>query len=156
MILWVGQSVSPQILQDLLGVDDITSLDRHMVRPVVLPDVTSLTSLVQTHLPRLNSRLSTQVQNIIAHRFRQRGRTPKFAIARQNMDGSEIDFSDMLVEDQNNGAMSYLDCMSEHTCGVVVWLTRLCRPMCHSQADQHSGMLLDVDSRCRATYGSCS
>lgn len=32
MILWIGQSVSPQVLQDLLGVDDINSLNRNLVR----------------------------------------------------------------------------------------------------------------------------
>lgn len=54
--------------------------------------------------------MSTQLRNILAYFEIQRGgRSLPVLIARQNVDGTEIEFSNMLVEDANNEGLSYPD-----------------------------------------------
>ncbi|KAF8815725.1 sec24-related protein [Phlegmacium glaucopus] len=97
VIFWIGSSVSPQLLLDLFGTEDINAL---------------------------NPYTATRTPNPSYQAFQpaQRGWPGKMYIARQNLDAAEIEFSDMLVEDQNNGAMSYTDYLAvvHHQIAVVL------------------------------------
>jgi protein transport protein SEC24 len=104
-MLWFGGAVSPQILDDLYGVDSIEDLDVRMVSHVISDRTDN-----KTRLPRLPTLLSTQLRNIITHLERIIGHTLPVIIIRQNMDGLEIEFANSLVEDSNNDALSYMDC----------------------------------------------
>ncbi|KAF8310997.1 hypothetical protein DL93DRAFT_2169377 [Clavulina sp. PMI_390] len=90
-ILWVGSAVTPELLQDLFGTTSIEAI--------------SPTSPLQP-----GSLVGSQVENILAVLENRRGglKIP-LRIARQDRDAIEIEFSNMLVEDQNNDAMSSTD-----------------------------------------------
>ena len=92
-MIWFGGAVSPQIIDDLYGVDSLQDLDIRITR-----------------LPKLPTLLSTQIRNIVTHLEGLVGHTLPVIMVRQNMDGTEIDFANMLVEDSNNDALSYTDC----------------------------------------------
>ncbi|ORY28021.1 putative ER to Golgi transport-related protein [Naematelia encephala] len=92
-MLWLGSAVSPQIIDDLYAVDNIDELDVRMTR-----------------LPKLPTLLSTQLRNILTHLSGIVDRTPlPLIIVRQNVDGMELEFANMLVEDSNNDMLSYAD-----------------------------------------------
>lgn len=69
-----------------------------------------LLTFLQTRLPKLETRLSEQLRGIVStYEKRRSGRRLPLYIARQNIDGIEIEFSNMLIEDANNDNLSYVD-----------------------------------------------
>jgi len=59
--------------------------------------------------------VSTQLSNIIRVLESRRGGTRlPFHVALQDRDAIEIEFGNMLVEDQNDDAMSYGDCKNDN------------------------------------------
>ncbi|ORX40834.1 hypothetical protein BD324DRAFT_678254 [Kockovaella imperatae] len=91
-MIWFGGGVSPQIIDDIYGAESLQELDIRITR-----------------LPKLPTLLSTQLRNIITHLEGIVGHTLPVIMVRQNMDGTEIEFANMLVEDSNNDALSYAD-----------------------------------------------
>ncbi|KAI7816333.1 Sec23/Sec24 trunk domain-containing protein [Gamsiella multidivaricata] len=90
--LWLGREISPQFLQDVFGVPTLDVVDPTM-----------------HHLPELTSQTSTQLRTIISYMQSQRSKYLDLVVVRQGLDQSELEFSNQLVEDKNNEAMSYVD-----------------------------------------------
>jgi hypothetical protein len=55
------------------------------------------------------------------------------------MDGAEIEFSNLLVEDTNNDAMSYIDCELISLTVIIQYLKNGSRFMLCAQANKSSG-----------------
>jgi len=92
-ILWLGNAISPQIINDIYGVENLDELDIRM-----------------TTLPQLPNPFSIRLRRIIDQLQASHDNRPmSILIVRQGKDGLEVEFSNMLVEDQNNDAMSYVD-----------------------------------------------
>lgn len=95
MFLYLGRNVDPLLLNDLFG-----------------PGCNSLSDLdpLQCTLPELDTLLSVQLRNIIAHISETCPAKSLFVqIARQTLDGAELDLISLLVEDRNNEAQAYHD-----------------------------------------------
>ncbi|MBW0489090.1 hypothetical protein O181_028805 [Austropuccinia psidii MF-1] len=94
MIVWIGSGVSGKLLEDLFAVESLEELDPQKF----------------LRLPKLNNQLSMRVRRLIRYYEERRGfKTLPIVIARQGQDASEMEFASMLIEDQNNDAMSYVD-----------------------------------------------
>ncbi|KAF9960175.1 COPII coat Sec23p-Sfb3p heterodimer component [Mortierella alpina] len=78
--------------RDVFGVQTIESVDPSM-----------------RHLPELDTTTSSQLRMIRVYLQAQRAQYLDLTIVRQGMDQTEIEFSNLLVEDKNNEAMSYVD-----------------------------------------------
>ncbi|CAG8538284.1 12091_t:CDS:10 [Funneliformis mosseae] len=92
LIFWLGRQLSSEFIRNVFGVDTIEQID---------PKLSSL--------PELKNNTSIQIRSIINYLQLQRSKYLRLTIARMQIDATEIEFHSLLVEDENNGAMSYVD-----------------------------------------------
>ncbi|KAJ1959551.1 COPII coat Sec23p-Sfb3p heterodimer component [Dispira parvispora] len=90
--LWLGKDISPDFLQQALGVSTLAEIDENA------PD-----------LPAIDSTLSQQIRAIVDHMQSQRTRYLQFRVVRQGMGQSDLDFASLLTEDQTADGQSYVD-----------------------------------------------
>jgi len=94
-ILWLHAHVSPNLLEDLFG-----------------PGITTLQQLnpYMSEIPAVETHLNAQVRNLVQWLTEKRGgKALRLQLARQNLDGAEYEFAEMLVEDRNNDERAYVD-----------------------------------------------
>lgn len=95
MIMWIGSAVSVAVLEGLFGVSSLEALDPR---------------LFSARLPKLKTPLSIKVRRLLKFFDIKRGdRSLPLLVSRQSLDSTEFEFANLLVEDQNNDAMSYVD-----------------------------------------------
>ncbi|KAG0253224.1 COPII coat Sec23p-Sfb3p heterodimer component [Mortierella polycephala] len=92
LFFWLGREIPAQFLQDVFGVGSLEEIDSTM-----------------HHLPELSNVTSSQIRTLQTYLQGQRGSHLDLIVTRQGMDKSEQDFADLLIEDKNNDAMSYVD-----------------------------------------------
>ncbi|CAG8723248.1 20660_t:CDS:10, partial [Dentiscutata erythropus] len=92
LMFWLGRQVSQDFIRNVFGVESIELID---------PKICVL--------PVFENQTSAQIRSIIAHLQSQRSKDLRLTIVRTQIDPSELEFNSLLVEDENNGAMSYVD-----------------------------------------------
>ncbi|KAG0012562.1 COPII coat Sec23p-Sfb3p heterodimer component [Entomortierella chlamydospora] len=92
MYFWLGHEIPAQFLLDVFGVQTLDEVNPN-----------------QRHLPELDTMTSSQLRMIRTYMQAQRGRYLDLVIIRQGKDQPEHEMSNLLVEDKNNEAMSYVD-----------------------------------------------
>ncbi|AOW05398.1 Sec23/Sec24 trunk domain-domain-containing protein [Yarrowia lipolytica] len=98
LYLWLPSTVSPQLLNDLFGEDNnITrDLDPYM-----------------NSIPEVDSHINKQVRALVAHFEGLLGISHlNVQLCRPNLDGAEMEFQSLLVEDRNMGEYAYTDFVS--------------------------------------------
>ncbi|CAG8441458.1 9081_t:CDS:10 [Acaulospora colombiana] len=85
LMFWLGHQISPDFIRSVFGVESIEHIN-----------------------PKLN-KTSIQIRSIITYLQSQRSKYLRLTIVRKGIDPSELEFNCLLAEDENNGAMSYVD-----------------------------------------------
>ncbi|CAG8657181.1 5507_t:CDS:10 [Rhizophagus irregularis] len=92
LIFWIGRQISSEFINNVFGVDSIEKINSKL-----------------SSLPELENPTSIRIRSIISYLQTQRSKYLRLTIARMQIDATEIEFHNLLVEDENNGAMSYVD-----------------------------------------------